>query len=574
MVQVHYLDNSNLDPESLFITDYRRSEAFINRDLNPALYYIVDLMIPPVHPREQEYLYHISNVEVTYKNAEIYEILQYDQALFTYEKGQWTHGGNIFNRYINEDYSVFLSFPHKYMAERQKEWQNERLDLLPCVITLILSAVVSLLSIIYLMCVTGRRAGDDEVHLSAYVDRIYSDILITAGIFGIMLWVDEVSRLFRSYYPDSNIFTLDQTMSMAMVGLVTAFAATSCGIILLSLVRKLKGRKLIKNSLIYTVLANINDSIRNLFILKRFEHFPLTKLLNMRQIVFIAASAGMVFLTLVFLYMESMLIIIPPAIEIVIIYMYFRENNKTFDEINKGFNESLEEQMKSERMKVDLITNVSHDIKTPLTSIISYVDLLSKEELSDTCRDYVNILADKSCRLKNIVSDLFDLAKSTSGNLPLDLESIDLRKLIEQTLADMEDEIAKSDLQVRTKLTESPIYIYSDGKKLYRVFQNILGNALKYSLSGTRVYIDMEPKGDMVTVTLKNTASYEMNFTAEDILQRFNRGDKSRSTEGSGLGVSIAESFTGACGGSFKLDIDGDQFKVKLEFVINKESKV
>jgi signal transduction histidine kinase len=256
-------------------------------------------------------------------------------------------------------------------------------------------------------------------------------------------------------------------------------------------------------------------------------------------------------------------------LEAVVIYWYFYENRKTFEEINLGFQESLKEQMKSERMKVDLITNVSHDLKTPLTSIISYVELLSKEELPEAARDYVNILADKSGRLKNIVSDLFDLAKSTSGNLPLNMENLDLKKLIEQTLGDMEDEIEKSNIRIKTTLTESPVYIYSDGKKLYRVFQNIIGNALKYSLQGTRIFIDMEVDNKIVNVVIKNTASYDMDFTAEEILQRFNRGDKSRTTEGSGLGLSIAESFTRACGGNFKVEIDGDQFKVKLRFTIS-----
>jgi signal transduction histidine kinase len=149
------------------------------------------------------------------------------------------------------------------------------------------------------------------------------------------------------------------------------------------------------------------------------------------------------------------------------------------------------------------------------------------------------------------------------------MENLDLKKLIEQTLGDMEDEIEKSNIRIKTTLTESPVYIYSDGKKLYRVFQNIIGNALKYSLQGTRIFIDMEVDNKIVNVVIKNTASYDMDFTAEEILQRFNRGDKSRTTEGSGLGLSIAESFTRACGGNFKVEIDGDQFKVKLRFTIS-----
>ena len=259
--------------------------------------------------------------------------------------------------------------------------------------------------------------------------------------------------------------------------------------------------------------------------------------------------------------------LVPIILEMVVVYWYIKGNNKTFEDINKGFNQSLEEQMKAERMKVALITNVSHDLKTPLTSIISYVDLLSKEDdLSETARDYVNILAEKSNRLKNIVSDLFDLAKSTSGSIVLDLEMIDLKKLIEQTLADMEDNIKDSGFDVRVKLPDQPFEIMADGKKLYRVFQNIIDNALKYSLPGTRIFIELVEKDGKAVATVKNTAGYDMDMTEEEMLQRFTRSDKSRSTDGSGLGLSIAESFTNACGGRFQIRIDGDQFKVSIIF--------
>ena len=162
------------------------------------------------------------------------------------------------------------------------------------------------------------------------------------------------------------------------------------------------------------------------------------------------------------------------------------------------------------------------------------------------------------------------MAKSTSGDINLDLEKLDLKKLIEQTLGDMADEIDTSGLQIRTRLPEGPVYIKSDGKRLYRVFQNLIDNALKYSLKGTRVYIELEEVNGKAITVIKNIAGYEMDFTAEEILQRFSRGDKSRTTEGSGLGLSIAESFTKVCGGEFVVDIDGDLFKVIIKFDIMK----
>lgn len=238
--------------------------------------------------------------------------------------------------------------------------------------------------------------------------------------------------------------------------------------------------------------------------------------------------------------------------------------------VSHGFQKSVEEQIKSERMKIDLVTNVSHDLKTPLTSIISYIDLLSKEEgLSPEAEDYVRILAQKSDRLKNIVADLFDLAKITSGNAEIVREELDMARLVVQTLGDMEDKIQSSGHILKTSLIEPPVPILGDGKKLYRVMQNIFDNALKYAMQGTRIYIDLSKNKERVLLTVKNTSAYEMTFTEEEILERFTRGDKARSTEGSGLGLSIAKSFTEACGGEFGIAIDGDQFKVMLAFPLN-----
>ena len=260
--------------------------------------------------------------------------------------------------------------------------------------------------------------------------------------------------------------------------------------------------------------------------------------------------------------------LVPPIIECVIIYWFVKGNRETYAAIDKGFNDSLEDQMKAERMKIQLVTNVSHDLKTPLTSIIGYVDLLSKEALEEPAREYVTVLAEKSDRLKHIVSDLFDLAKSTTGNIQIDLEDLDLKRLIEQTLGDLSDEIEKSGLDFKVQLPDGPVMIHSDGKKLYRVFINLLDNALKYALQGTRVYVTMEVMAGQVFVAIKNIAGYEMTFTEEEVRQRFTRGDSARTSEGSGLGLSIAESFTHVCEGTFKLVIDGDLFKVAVSFPV------
>lgn len=243
--------------------------------------------------------------------------------------------------------------------------------------------------------------------------------------------------------------------------------------------------------------------------------------------------------------------------------------NIMLDNISDGIQTAVENQIKSERMKIDLVTNVSHDLKTPLTSIISYIDLLSAEELTPEASDYVKILEQKSARLKSIVADLFDLAKATS-NTDIAPENIDMAVLIEQVRADMSDKIEKYGREIRTDIQTETAPIYAEGKKLYRVYQNLIDNALKYSMNGTRIYIKLYTKQDEVITEIKNISAYEMKFTPEEITERFTRGDESRTSEGNGLGLSIAKSFTEACGGIFNIKIDGDVFIAETRFPLRK----
>ena len=243
--------------------------------------------------------------------------------------------------------------------------------------------------------------------------------------------------------------------------------------------------------------------------------------------------------------------------------------SKQLSNIGSGLDKSLQDQMKGERMKIDLITNVSHDLKTPLTSIISYVDLLARDDsLSPEARDYVTILNQKTERLKNTIADLFELAKSTSGEAKVTLEPIDLKKLMEQTLEDMSDQIRESGFKVKFQCDAEHTKFKGDVNRMYRVVQNILENALKYSLKGTRIFATISNQGSRVCLTVQNTSGYEMDFTEEEIMERFYRGEKSRTSEGNGLGLSIADSFTANCRGEFKIEIDGDQFKAMILFPI------
>ncbi len=238
------------------------------------------------------------------------------------------------------------------------------------------------------------------------------------------------------------------------------------------------------------------------------------------------------------------------------------------EDIRQGMEKAVDEQMKSERMKVELIANVSHDIKTPLTSIISYVQFLKQEEgLPEHIKDYVAILDEKSQRLKNMVQDVFAVSKAASGELPMHMEKLDFGKLLCQTLADMEEEIEKSPVSFRTDFPQSPVMIMADGQRMYRVFQNLFQNAIKYSLAGSRVYVTLTADGAMAVASVKNASLMELERD-KDFAERFARGDKSRTDGGSGLGLSIAQSFTQACGGEFSWETDADLFVVRVCFRI------
>lgn len=240
---------------------------------------------------------------------------------------------------------------------------------------------------------------------------------------------------------------------------------------------------------------------------------------------------------------------------------------ENINNIGEGLEKSIETQLRSERMKSELITNVSHDLKTPLTSIINYVELIKKEEVSpEHVNDYIKVLDQKSKRLKILIEDLFEASKASSGNLELNMENIDIVQLLRQSIGEMEEKLSNSNLDIRLNLSSEKINIYADGRRMYRVFENLLSNISKYSLPSTRVYIDLLEDDESVIITMKNISSYELNFDATEITERFKRADESRNTEGSGLGLAISKDLVNLQGGKFSVEIDGDLFKSILAF--------
>ena len=480
---------------------------------------------------------------------------------------------NQMNGELIPDSSLYLAISEEAMAAYQTNWDQDRDALMKEMIIITTLGLLSLGIIIYLYAVAGRKSTDQELHLMK-MDRVYTEIFLVLFVAAWSMVALLTFEIFELVYSDF-WQALSNEATILFIGGLT-------GVLLLSImftmpmVRKIKAKRFLKDCLCvraihwcWRILKNAVLGVKGFFDGSAYKEHLLTKRLFRSQLAYICGSA---ILLLFFGLMSAASYSFAPMLlfgffEILITAWYVMGNRKAYSDINAGYVESLKSQMKSENTKTALITNVSHDLKTPLTSIITYVDLLAKEEdLSETSRDYVNIIAGKAERLKHIVSDLFDLSKSVSGNIPMELDILDLKTLMEQTLADMKEPIEGSGHAIKVNLGQETVNIFSDGKKLYRVFQNIIDNALKYSLAGSRIFIDLKSSGDKVTVTVKNTAGYEMNFTEEEILQRFARGDESRTGEGSGLGLSIAESFTQSCGGTFKLDIDGDQFKVNVEF--------
>ena len=241
----------------------------------------------------------------------------------------------------------------------------------------------------------------------------------------------------------------------------------------------------------------------------------------------------------------------------------------SLNNINLGLQSAIDDKMKSERFKTELITNVSHDIKTPLTSIVNYVDLIKKEECeNEKIKEYIDVLDRQSIRLKKLIEDLVEASKASTGNLSVELEKCNLSLLMNQAIGEFYEKLELNNLQVIQSQENQDIYIMADGRRLWRVIDNLLNNICKYAMSGTRVYIDLKRKNDKAIVTFRNISNTPISLSSEELTERFVRGDRSRNTEGSGLGLSIAKSLTELQGGSFAVSADGDLFKVVLSFGI------
>lgn len=251
-----------------------------------------------------------------------------------------------------------------------------------------------------------------------------------------------------------------------------------------------------------------------------------------------------------------------------ILFTYETEKRQSniINSIRNKMDEAVKESIKSEKMKIDLITNVSHDLKTPLTSVIGYIELMKKEEMTDVLKDYTKVISNKTELLKSMIDKVFELAKVSSGNTEFKMEQLEMNRLVSQILADLQDVIENKKKVIKEDMTEEKTYFKADSVCMYRIVQNLIVNALKYSMDGTRIFVKTYVKEKEIFFEVINVANYPLDFDVKTLKERFVRADESRSTEGNGLGLAIVETYTNALGGKFDINTDGDTFKAVLSF--------
>lgn len=452
----------------------------------------------------------------------------------------------------------------------------------------IIALLLSIAAFVYLVWAAGRKEQEGEIVLS-FVDRIYTDIHTIMVLIAAVLSLYLVSNV-----PGSGIWAgVLWVLSLLSIDLFIGLSYV------LSMVRQIKNKQLIKNSLTYVIFDKVRDFAVLAFSGKLFKPWTIALLLGYGAVngvliafFLLSIASGELF---VFLFMSMILFgfnvvaamfyvkalkslaqIMEAANELAagnLDYMIdsnhmsvaFQAMAVNLRNLQKGMKKAVSEAIKGERMKTELITNVSHDLKTPLTSIVNYVDLLKKMDLqSEEAAGYVHVLEDKSARLKQLIEDLIEASKATSGNLAVAAEKVDLQQLVLQAYGEYEEKIENAGLDIRTSVPEEKVYVNVDGKHMWRIVENLLCNALKYSMTNSRVYVNIDSDEQFGILTIKNISAFPLDISPEQLTERFVRGDASRTTEGSGLGLSIVQGLANIQGGKFKVEIDGDLFKATV----------
>ena len=480
-------------------------------------------------------------------------------------------------------------------------WEAQESIVLNTFIKLVVCVGAALLFLIYLLCVCGKNK--DGEYKNNWLDNIWIEVHLAliagAAIGAIVLCIFVIEDYVYGNFPHNLICWV--------MGSVSAVGSLIIITSLLSIIRNIKTRRLIETSIVLRVIRwcfrLVGKIVRWSWRTSKSFWTTIYRLLSKKT--------GVILISMLFGYTAfiGILGILTPESPMPVIIgvmlfgfsaFFIARRSGDLDEIKKGVSEvrngnvaykipelrcedmkalaanindiamgldaSVAAQVKAERLKTELITNVSHDIKTPITSIINYTELLSKVEgLPEEAKDYVAVIAKKSDRLKNLTQDLFDISKVQSGNDEVVLEKLDVALLVGQALGEHDNEIQSSNLQFCVN-TSKELFISADGRKMSRVLSNLISNILKYTMKNTRVFITASEKDGMIVMEFKNISAYPLDFDVEEITQRFVRGDESRTAEGNGLGLAIAKSYTEICNGSFEIVVDGDMFKAILKF--------
>lgn len=488
----------------------------------------------------------------------------------------YNDGSQLYDEY------QFYQFTKNYI----KIWYNNSVWIIR------ISSFLGILFFIILIVMAGYKGGND-LPSENFFDRIPTDlwtVIIGASIFAVLYW----STVFYNYVDIlQNIMALKnfEQYLWAFIGLGGVIYSLFMSLIL-SYSTRIKLRTFIKRSIIYklmewsmevltTIMENGNVMLLFIFGFSGYclaNYFLVARVLRIKGFLpgFMFITFNCIAFALCTMIISQYKTISKAAKKILSGDMDIKINTQKWfpfmgqlgndiKNINDGLQNALDEQVKSERLKTELITNVSHDIKTPLTSIINYIDLLKKEELkNDRTAEYIKILEQKSQRLKTLTEDLVEASKISTHSIHVENEYVDLKELIVQTLGEHSGKF--QGLDVIFSQPDEDVIIWTDGKYVWRIVENLFSNIRKYALPGTRAYIDLSIDDEDVVLEFKNTSKEKLNIKEEELMERFVRGDRSRNSEGSGLGLSIARSLTEILEGEFGLTIDGDLFKVTIKF--------